>query len=65
MHIIKYNLWVISNERVTKIENIKTDSPKLLSFSGPKDIETDMTDWPVQIGEEDQKYRQILRPTGI
>jgi hypothetical protein len=32
------------NERVTKIENIKTDSTKILRpthFSGPKDIKTD------------------------
>jgi hypothetical protein len=37
-------------ERVTKIENIKTDSPKILRptrFLGPKDINTDLTDWPV------------------
>ncbi len=35
---------------VTKIENIKTDSTKILRpthFSGPKDIKTDLTDWPV------------------
>ena len=32
---------------VTKIENIKTDSPKILRptrFLGPKDIKTDLTD---------------------
>ncbi len=34
----------VINERVTKIENIKTDSTKILRpthFSGPKDIKTD------------------------
>jgi hypothetical protein len=35
---------VVILERVTKIENIKTDSTKILRpthFSGPKDIKTD------------------------
>jgi hypothetical protein len=42
VHLLK--MYIEKTEQVTKIENIKTDSTKILRpthFSGPKDIKTD------------------------